>query len=334
MKIIQTLPGDDLFNHFERLPVRLYSEDLLKMKLPESMNMEFIQSCLVMMEDGQPIARVAIYNNPELSYLGKKSICFGNYECIDNIEVGKALLSYAAKESKLKEAEFIIGPMNGSTWDNYRFSLHNDHANFLLEPYHHLYYNDHFTQAGFAPIADYISSFDRTLTHDSDDGLELEERFVKAGVTIRSIRTDDYENELRKLFPFISSAFSRNFLYTPIAWSTFLKKYKEAAQIIQEEFVLIAEDHRCNIIGFIFCYQDHYHRNEKSLVVKTLARAPDRQWAGLGHVLANRVISNAKRNNYAMVVHAFMIEEATSRGLSNNFLGTVYKNYRLYGKEL
>ncbi len=334
MQIIQTLPGDENFHLFESIPKLLYPANSIRLLQPDSINHEFLSDCFVLLTNGTPQARAALYNNPQLSYKGLQSACIGNYECTDNNQAAEQLLNFVFSKAKNNGAQFITGPMNGSTWDNYRFSTHHDFANFLLEPYHHLYYNKQFSDAGFRRIAEYTSSLETELESNHPDVLKRETELLNEGVIIRNIDMSDYEGELKKLYPVISSSFKSNFLYTPIKWETFLKKYLEAAKIINPEYVLIAENTQGEIIGFLFAYDDLFSKSEKRLVVKTLARNEARQWSGLGQVLANRVVNTAKTKGYQSLVHAFIIEQGTSRGASEKFHGKVYKNYVLYGREL
>jgi hypothetical protein len=277
---------------------------------------------------------LALYNNPNLFYQEKRVACIGNYECVNDDAVANTLLGFIIQETKKSGVDFLIGPMNGSTWDNYRFSAHHNHANFLLEPFHHLYYIKHFENVGFKPVSAYISSINREIQCDHPEVLKKDIDFEGMGVTIRQINLAEYEEELKRLYPFLMNAFKSNFLYTQISWETFRIKYREAINIINPEYVLIAEDNSKNIIGFIFCYDDLFNNAEKSLVIKTIAREPSKQWSGLGHVIANRVIRIVKNKGYKSLVHAFMIEEGTSTDISKNFFGTIYKNYNLYGIKL
>lgn len=334
MNIITTQPGADNFHLFENLPKLLYPADSVRHLQTDGINTEFLHQCYVLMSDDKPQARVTLYNNPNLVYNNSNSLCIGNYESVDNAAIAATLLNHVSDEAKKMGGNYIIGPMNGSTWDNYRFSTHHNVPNFLLEPYHHLYYNQHFTDAGFMPISHYTSSIDTELPCDYPDVLKREKELADAGVVIRNINMNDYESELKKLYPIISDSFKSNFLYTPIHWDTFRKKYLDAAKIINPEYVLIAEDKQGEIIAFIFCYDDLFNRTAKHLVIKTLARTNSKQWAGLGQVIGNRVVRTVKSKGYTSLIHAFIIEQGTSRGASEKYLGKVYKNYVLYGKAL
>ncbi len=334
MELIHTLPGDDRFHLFDAVPENVYPANSLRLKQKEGLNLEFLIDCLVVLDHKTPIARIAVYNNPNLHYKEDHAACLGNYECVDNSIVAKMLLEAAFAVIREIKCSFVLGPMNGSTWDNYRFSKSNEFPNFLLESYHHAYYNEQFITNGFEEIAVY-SSRKETGMHCNDAAvIQREKELTDLGVRIRSIDLVHFETELKRLYPFVKAAFQSNFLYSNIKWETFLGKYIEAKSIIDPTYVLIAEDDKQQVIGFLFAYQNLYNQTVKELVVKTIARSNEKQWAGLGHVMGNQVISIAKKNGFTSVIQAFMIHEGTSTGISHNFKGKEYKSYTLYGRKI
>ncbi|MEO5644264.1 MAG: hypothetical protein ABIQ40_04805 [Bacteroidia bacterium] len=332
--ILQTKPGEEDFHLFENFPKEIYPAGSIRFKLPESLNTEYLESCYLLLADGKPKARAGLYVNPYLKFENKKSFCIGNFESINDPEISEALINRISSQAKQAGAEFLIGPMNGSTWDNYRFSTQHDHPNFFLEPYHHLYYNALFTLAGFKPIANYFSSLDTQLHFGLPNVIERGKQLHESGVTLRNINLDDFENELKRLFEFNELAFHTNFLYTTISWETFNRKYAETKKVIDPEFVIIAEDENKNIIGFFFCVNDLFNTAEKSLIIKSIARHPDEKWSGLGHVIGDEIIKRASEKGYKSVIHAFVSAHGTSVKISKNYLGEIYKNYTLYGKEI
>jgi hypothetical protein len=333
MEIVRTMPGDKRFYLFEELPKQLYPAQCLHSKT-EAFSFSSMHDCYVLMNDGAPKARAVLYQNPGLFYQGKKALAVGNYESVENENISGKFLNHIIEEAKKLNADFLIGPMDGSTWNNYRFSLHNNHDNFLLEAHHPVYYNQQFLSAGFKLIARYTSKINRNLFCDHKEVLMKENKLLNTGVTIRNIDVKNFEKELCNLYPFICNAFQNNFLFTPIASEIFIEKYKKLSPFIRPEFVLIAEDAQRNIVGFIFCYDDLLNKKEKSLIIKTLARDPRKQWSGLGSVLANRIISLAKQQGYQSIVHAFIIDDGNSSEASRKFFGNTYKEYALYGLEL
>lgn len=335
MKIIKTNPSEAEYALFEALPGQLYPADSIRHRQSDGVATEYLQGCYVgLSETGVPQVRASLFFNPHLHHQQRPAACMGHYECVPEAHLARQFIQHLAHEARQLGAGLLIGPMDGSTWDNYRFSVHHHHPPFLLEPYHHVYYNDHFLEAGFQLLAAYSSSLDTEVHCDQPEVLALEAQFESAGVHVRSINLAEYEAELARLYPFVSLAFSTNFLYTPISWERFRAKYLQAVRIMDPHYVLLAESPDGDLIGFIFCYPDLYNQHEKSLVVKTIARHPDRRWSGLGHVLANQAMRLARQQGYESVVHAFMIESGTSTPISRNFLGTQYKKYALYQLEL
>lgn len=332
MKIIQTLPGDSHFKLFEELPSLIYTERSIAYKQADMINTTLLEQCFVLEEKGIPLSRVALYSNPDLHYQGMKTACLGNYEALENPAAASMILDYVSAFAKQSGVQYLIGPMNGSTWDSYRFSTHHQHPNFLSEPYHPLYYNEHFLHSGFEIIAHYSSSLDTELPFDQAPLVQREQELIREGVCFRMINLEAFDEELERIHAFNTTAFKNNFLYTPISKEAFLLKYNETKKIIDPQYVILAEDAQQNLIGYFFCFQDLFNTSEKSLIVKTIARHPDKRWRGLGHVIGNRIYRAAVADGYTSAIHAFMYQEGTSNGISTNFSGRIYKNYALYGK--
>jgi len=297
----------------------------------KDINQEYFHCGIIALEDNLYAGHCVVYNNPHIMWKEEKTALIGNIEFVSE-KASKALLNCAAQEGDSLQAQYLIGPMNGSTWNNYRFMTECTRSFFG----NHAAENDKinvFRDFGFVPIANYYSSIDYDLesknTQITQSAIELQEQ----GMMMRSIRLSEYENELRKLYDFNLLAFQRNAFYSPIDWEEFRSKYIEIKQLINEDFVLIAEDSEKNIIGFVFCY-DNFHSNEKELIVKTIARHPDAQWRGMGQVLAQKIVSTAKQRGYKAMIHAFLIDEGTSTALSQSYHGEVISHYSLYAYKL
>lgn len=333
MKLIKISTQSSDFQSFIAFAKTLYPADSLRHQQQETFNKAVFHTGLMMVENDEIQGRLVVYHNPNLQYKGKKIITIGNYECVDNQQVAKQLLDEATKIAQSLGAELILGPMNGSTWDSYRFSTSHDEANFFLEPYHHLYYNEHFTNNGFSLFARYFSSKDSVLSYDAPAVLEREKHFLAEGVRFRNVDLANFEAELERLYAFNSVAFQSNHLYTPIEKSDFIEKYAATKRIINPDFVRLAEDSEGNLLGYFFCVQDFYNQKEKSLILKTIARHPDKKWAGMGHVIGNQIYRKAVEQGFQSIIHAFMFDEGYSTTISKNFSGERYKNYHLYGKQ-
>ncbi len=333
MKILKITPQSSHFAQFVAFAKTLYPMDSLPKQQPETFNLAMFHIGIMVVENDAIQGRLVVYHNPNLQYKEKKVIALGNYECADNQAIATLLLAEATQIAQSLGAAIILGPMNGSTWERYRFSISHDTPNFFLEPYHHLYYNEHFTGNGFSLFARYFSSKDSTLSYDAPPVLEREAYFLQQGVTFRSIDLNHFETELERLYAFNAVAFQTNHLYTAIEKKDFFEKYAATKRIIHPDFVRLAEDKEGNVLGYFFCVQDFYNQQEKSLILKTIARHPDKKWAGMGHVIGNQIYRKAAELGFQSIIHAFMFDDGYSTTISKNFSGKRFKNYHLYGKE-
>ena len=332
--VIHTRPGHPEYHLFEKVPVNLYPAESLRLLQKENINTDFLINCFVFLQDGMLIARFALYSNPGLSYDKMKAACIGNYECVNNDFVAAHVLSIAVVQAKKLNMPFLIGPMNGSTWDNYRFSV-NDHPTlFFPEPCHPAFYNTHFKNAGFVIIAEYFSAIDRMPAVD-DAGIEvLQKKFKKDGVILRNINFDDFENDLEKIYDLSALSFKGNFLYTPISKKSFFDKYAKAKNFLEPRFVILAEDLQKNVIGYFFCTDNFYEEPGRTLIVKTIARHPGNTFAGLGHLMAYEIVKRALAAGYKNMIHAFVIKDGSSVKISESYHSEIYRNYALYGKDI
>ncbi len=334
MEILKTQPGGNSFHWFQNFPDEIYPPGHHRFNQADNINTDFLDSCFVLLENRKVQARAALYHNTNLQYRQHQSWCIGNYEAKENPEAGKLLLLHIMEEARTAGARYILGPMNGSTWDNYRFQLESPNPDFFMEPVHHQYYHEHFRRAGFSPIASYFSCIDRELKFDDPAISALENDFKMKGVRFRNIRPEAFEQELEKIYHFNAIAFQNNFLFTPVSPEAFLDKQSGLKNVIMPEFTILAEDRNQDLIAYFFCIEDFLNTKEKCLIVKTLARHPDDQWKGLGHVIGNMIYERATAKGYTSIIHALVYEGGTSIQLSKNFSGENYKNYVLYGSKI
>lgn len=334
VQLIKTLPGDASFHLFESVTERLYPVPVLKLKSFEGINHHLLKSAYVLLQNGTPVARCCLYYNPALSYQGQKACCIGNFESVNDSSCSNELFRLVTEDAKADAMTYIIGPMNGSTWDTYRLGTTRGQANFFLEPYYQTYYPSLFRAAGFEPIAHYLSNRDDEKNLHDERIVELEKRFVEKGMRFRNIDLENYETELKKLYAFCMEAFRNNFLFTPLPEETFIGKYLKLKPYIDPQYVIMAEDAEQNLTGFIFCLENVYDTQQKGMIIKTIAKHPSVRYGGMGNILASKFKQRAMENGYHYIVHAFMIKSNASKILSQHFSGRVWKEYELYGKHI
>lgn len=333
-RFIKTLPEDDNFGEFKRLPKSLYPENSFRFKLGNDPVANHLEGCYLMYKNDVAVGRFAFYKNPNLKYESKLAACIGSYECEDDDKSARELLNYAKHLAKENNYTQIIGPMEGSTWENYRFSNHNDHPNFFMEPYHHVYYNQHFVDAGFSSISSYLSNLDLKMTYDEERLNKHEERFKSQGAVFRTIDMDNLEEDITKIAEFSISAFSNNFLYSPATVEDFSKKFMKISSLFDPRMILLVENAEGVIQGLCFSIKDYFDPTGKTLVVKSIARLNDSPFKGVGAFLGGKTTQAAAEAGYKRLIHAFFLEDNASRRISESNSGDDFKSYALYGIQL
>ena len=314
---------------FSALVNKLYSGDVALHKPTR----EHLIKAFVYKRHGEVLARLAVYHNPHLVINGHNTATIGSYECVDDDAVSEQFLQSIFAWLHSKAYEFVIGPMEGSTWHTYRFSLHNSAPNFMMEPYHHIYYNEHFKKVGFSCISKYCSNLDDTMLVNKNLEKQFESRHKNSPFELRSLFYDDFQRELLRIAQFCNEAFAENFLFTPMDVEKVANYYSALKKWIDPELILILNDAAGNMQGLLFCIQDHLNKSEKTLIVKTLARKKQSVYKGAGAYMLSKLMTKARQKEYQRCIHAFMMND-NALSLSEKIEGKSYKEYMLYGKKL
>lgn len=331
-KWIATLPGDGSFQQFENLPYTLYPANSPRKQQGHEPADQFLDGCFVLLRDGIPVARYALYFNPYLLHQDEQTACIGSYECEDNPETAALVLQHALEQSAAGEAGYLIGPMEGSTWNNYRFSDHNDFPNFWMEPFHHSYYGKHFRENGFEQIGEYRSNIERDLAVDETSLIEREATYREMGAVFRNLKMDDFHADLLQLAGFCNEVFQENFLFSPIDARDFVSKYGKAKSVIDPELVWVVEDQAGEIHALFFALPDLMDPKKETLIVKTIARKKDSPFKGISAFLADKTFVSAKQKGMTQAIHAYFRVENASANISQKHQGEPYKSYSLFAK--
>jgi hypothetical protein len=276
------------------------------------------------------LGSISIYDNEHY----KNTLVLGNYNCIDNSDVAKILFDAVKTRAQQEKYPRLIGPMNGTTWDNYRFCNTSSVSDYFSDPPQQNWFIQQWQENGFTEMERYFTAIDRTLHYDNHEALHWENTITEKNIRIRKINLGDYQNELRKLWALSSRVFANNIWYSPITENYFIQKYNRLNMILNPEVTLLAENQQGDLIGFIFCFDDHWCTTEKRIIIKTLARDPSRNYAGIAQVLTNRINKYALVNGYESILHAFMHINNKSSKLSAQLSGEPMKYYSLYQLQL
>jgi L-amino acid N-acyltransferase YncA len=260
----------------------------------------------------------------------------GHYAA-DSHEAAQVLLNHAGEQLALQGCTQAIAPMNGSTWQSYRFICDRGEAPiFFLELDHADEYSQQFRAQGFSVLATYRSTLTTNLLQREPRIDQVEQQISDRGVKIRSLDIQNFEQELEKIYHLSIVSFRQNFLYTPIPQEVFLAQYRQVKNYLSPELILMAEQDD-QLVGFIFAIPDlcQAQRGQTidTVVVKTAAVLPGRAYAGLGNLLLVKVQAIAHSLGYQRAIHALMHDGNHSRNISDRY-GDTIRQYALFSKVL
>lgn len=182
---------------------------------------------------------------------------FGFFDCPDDFEIASVLLKVAMITLKKEKMEKMRGPADFST---------NHECGFLVEgfdspPVVMMTYNQPYLPR-LAEKFGLKKSMDLLAYHSPPD-MEMPERFVKivdrmskrSQVTLRSIRMNDFDNEVSSINKIYQKAWEANWGFVPMQEDEFFYMAKNLKQIIEPDLVLIAE-HDGIPVGFSMAVPD------------------------------------------------------------------------------
>lgn len=247
------------------------------------------------------------------------------------------LLHDACERLAAQGCELAIGPMDGSTWGNYRFITASSGAPpFLFEPDHPAEWPQYFVAAGFWPLARYYSTTTEELDAANPKADRAESRLLASGCRIRTLDLSRLPHELAVIHSVILTAFTDALMYQPMPRDVFVAEQTRISPLLRPDLVLLAE-RQGEVVGFLFAIPDHRQAARgkpiDTVIIKTLAVLPGRENAGLGVWLVRQLHRSAKALGFPRVIHALMHESNHSRNIQRESTRWL-REYTLFARTL
>jgi L-amino acid N-acyltransferase YncA len=292
---------------------------------------------LVVLDGGVPAARASIWARSLPLLEGLRAGAVGHYAASTEAAASLVLERACARLRELG-CETAVGPIDGTTWRRYRFVTERfAEPPFFLEPDNPDSYPGQFAAAGFAPLAGYTSALTRDLSAHDPRLDRVTERMDAAGVRVRALDATHLDDELARIHEVSLLAFEHAFLYTPVSREEFVAQYRAIIPYVDAKLVLIAEDAAGRAVGYGFGVPDlaqaRRGRVVDTVIVKTVAVVPGREFAGLGGLIVERLHGAGRDLGLTRAIHALMHESNNSRNLSGHYAETI-RRYTLYSKGL
>lgn len=328
LKHIKIEKGSKYFNQFIDLPKTLKHS----LYTHFDRNNPFISDAFLVFRNDQAVARFALYENEDLSYQNKNCLMLGSYCSVDSLAVNRYVFNLCKKLARKKSYSTIIGPMEGSTFENYRSNTRQIKKSFFFDLDFPSYYSKHFENFGFNTLCEYSSNQITDLRYDRQKLDEIQTMYESKGAIFKSLNTKQIRQEFFKIAEFCNVAFANNFLFTPTKNNRFLDKYKGILPILDARFVRLVYDQKDNLHGLVFCIPDP--SDKKTLIIKTIATLPKSKFKGVATFLSRKMIQVAAENGFNRIIHAFIKNDNHSMATSKNMKAQELQEYKLYIHEI
>jgi len=242
---------------FIMLPFRLYKDDpnwipnLIgddKKHLSQKHNpfFQYAEAELFLaLKDGKVVGRISAHTNPRHNAKhNDKAGFFGFFECIDDVEVARALLDEAISWNKAKGRDNILGPFNFTINDQCGLLVDGfDTPPMLLNTHTKPYYPKLLEEAGFTKAMDmyaYLSEKTEMPERIERMAAAIERR---TGVKIKTLSADKKQRaeDIKRIFKVYEKAWEDNWGNVPLSQAELEHLTAQLLPLADPELVLLAE---------------------------------------------------------------------------------------------
>jgi GNAT superfamily N-acetyltransferase len=338
-----------------------------RMKLIDEKNNPFYKhatSTLFLAErNGKVVGRIGgIINHRHNEVHEEKAGAFGFFECIDDIEVAKALFSEAEKCLREAGMSVIRGPYHPSSNDEQGILVDGfDRPPVLLMTYNPRYYPKLIEACGYGKAMDLYAWLLRADQSRSEKLARVSERIrERSNITIRHLDKKHFNAEADRIRELYNAAWELNWGFVPLTDAEFDFMAKDLKQIFDPEFVLFAEKDG-KTVGFSLSLPDINQaflagpripanalnlpiglwnlltKKKKIDTVRIVILGVLKEYRSLGidALLYNETIERARRKGIKYGEASWILENNDPMNRACEMMnGEKYKTYRIYEKQL
>jgi len=310
--------------------------------------------------NGEIVGRIAAITNQNHNDFHKDNTgFFGFLEGINDPEVFGALLEEAKKWVKNKGKDFMMGPMNPSTNDEIGFLIEGfDTPPYFMMTHNPPYYNDLMQKLGYEKVKDVFAIYVHRDFFVVSEKLKAVAQATreKFGITLRTVRLKDFDEELERVRTVYNNAWSRNWGFVPMTPEEFDFIADDFRRLLDPELVFIAEI-KDRPVGFSLALPDYNQVFKKipngrlfpfgfitfltarkkidSLRVITLGVVQEFQHAGIGGMFYLETFERGIKRGYKSAEMSWILEDNDLMLKAATLMGgRKYKTYRIYGTKL
>lgn len=207
-------------------------------------------------------ARIATFMTPSAVVDGKSTAFFGYWETLGDEEADEAIFEAAQKWAREQGAAYFCGPINFSTYGNYRVltTIEDGGYPFVGEPFNPLYYPGILRRLGFGARSRAVTQIApaKVMSKVWRKRRPLVDDLISRGYRFEALAHQVWLDNLGELHGLVDAMFSDNFAYTPLSYAAFEQMCDRAfIRRIDPRTSVIAYAPDASIAGF-FLLVPHY----------------------------------------------------------------------------
>jgi len=211
------------------------------------------------LRDGVPVGRVAaVHNRRHVEHHGEPVGFFGFFETEEDPAIAGALLEAAGGWLRDRGLEVMRGPASFSTNEEAGMLVEGfDRPPTIMMPYNPPYYPELLEEMGFRAAKNLVSYWKEE--NDPPDYLLRAEKVVRRRypeLSVRSLRMDDFQEEVRRIREVYNEAWGENWGFVPMTEEEFRHLAKDLKPVVEPELVLVVEDGDGRPVGFALALPD------------------------------------------------------------------------------
>ena len=273
----------------------------------------------------------------------------GFFECVEDLDVCRALLTAAEEQARADGKEKLTGPLDASFWIGYRFKTENFDEHFTGEPDNLPYYPAFWESCGFEVAERYYSNYLRSPTPD-DPSEKWEKRLKKAlerGYEIRTLERRTFDETLRDIYRMLVRLYAKFPAFKLITEEQFVALFGSLKYVVDYDCVLLGYKDGA-LAGFFVCIPNYGTMVDGDLSLRDLPAilrirrdckecvilyiGVDRKHLGLGGAFAQTIREIGQKKGAGSI--AALIHEGNSSGVFFRELTTHTARYVLLEKAL
>jgi len=335
----------DLLDNFAAVGADLYegeagahpaapsAQKTLALLAPEHPTRRRLELQLFLVDGPSGRGRVAAMVNPKLlDEAGHPIGLMGFFECDEQEDTARRLLDEASEWLQRRGCALARGPIDLTTWHNYRFVTESNTSDWIPgEPYHHDYYPALWRAAGLEEVATYSSNWLGEADRHIDRFAGRAKSCREAGYTVRHIIA---QTDLNALYTMSLDAFSTAWMYSPIEREEFAALYtpEQAAMVAPSSYLAISPEGEP--VGFLYAFPIALAGRAPVSVCKTVAVVQEHQDKRPYHLLMHTWFSEQSEAGCREFVGGLMHCDGAPALMGWTKPDTLIKEYKVYERRL